>query len=129
MFIHPTQDYDFVVNLNPTVLPRYAQNISPNEALLSKGKFANAQAKNEEQQELVLPGFDPAKLLFTDIQRTYADTFRLFADPYGGDTFGAVWDPTLKEPRQFRVLGGFSSIPVQKVCSLPMLVRRISDPM
>ena len=26
-----------------------------------------------------------------------------------------VWDPSLKEPRPFRVLGGFSSEPVKKV--------------
>ncbi|KAF6752889.1 pre-rRNA processing protein Utp22 [Ephemerocybe angulata] len=113
MFIHPTQDYDFVVQLNPSVLPRYVHNIAANEGLLGKGKFANARAKDQDQ-DLVLPGFDPAKSLFTDLQRTYSDTFRLFADPYGGDAFGAVWDPTLKEPRPFRVLGGFSSVPVKK---------------
>lgn len=113
MFIHPTQDYDFVIQLNPFVLPRYVHNIAANEGLLGKGKFANARAKDQDQ-DIVLPGFDPAKSLFTDLQRTYSDTFRLFADPYGGDAFGAVWDPTLKEPRPFRVLGGFSSVPVKK---------------
>jgi len=34
---------------------------------------------------------------------------------------GAVWDPTLKEPRPFRVLGGFSSVPVKKVNDSPFL--------
>lgn len=45
----------------------------------------------------------------------YADTFKIFYDPFGGDRFGVVWDPSLKEPRPFRVLGGFSSQPVKKV--------------
>ena len=44
----------------------------------------------------------------------YKDTFVLFCDPLGGDRFGGVWDPTLKEPRPFRVMGGFSSIPVAR---------------
>ena len=81
------------------------------------------------------PGFDPAQFLFSDLavsnydssfhslkkptlsfpQSNYKDTFKIFYDPYGGDRFGAVWDPTLKEPRPFRVLGGFSSIPKRKV--------------
>jgi U3 small nucleolar RNA-associated protein 22 len=56
----------------------------------------------------------------------YADTLKLFYDPFGGDQIGAVWDPTLKEPRSFRVLGGFSALPIQKVNSsqntpLPLL--------
>lgn len=49
------------------------------------------------------------------MQRVYTDTFKLFYDPFGGDRYGAVWDPILKEPRPFRVLGGFNSIPVAKV--------------
>ncbi len=44
----------------------------------------------------------------------YSDTFKLFHDPLGGNRFGLVWDPSLKQPRAFRVLGGFSSIPVAK---------------
>ncbi|KAJ2925593.1 hypothetical protein H1R20_g11503, partial [Candolleomyces eurysporus] len=120
LFIHPTEDYDFLVQLNPAVLPRYVHNIAADEKLLRKGgKFANAVAKNQDQpknqdQELVRPGFDPARSLFDDLQTTYSDTFRIFYDPYGGDMFGAVWDPTLKEPRSFRVLGGFSSVPTKE---------------
>lgn len=55
------------------------------------------------------------------VQRVYADTFKIFCDPLGGDQYGAVWDPTLKQPRPFRVLGGFSSIPVPKVRTRHML--------
>ena len=44
----------------------------------------------------------------------YQDTFKIFYDPLGGDRIGVVWDPTLKEPRPFRVLGGFSSTPARK---------------
>lgn len=50
-----------------------------------------------------------------DSQRIYADTFKIFYDPCGGDRFGMVWDPSVKQSRPFRVLGGFSSEPVHKV--------------
>lgn len=48
-------------------------------------------------------------------QRIYANTLKIFYDPFGGDRFGAVWDASLKNPRPFRVLGGFSSLPSKKV--------------
>jgi hypothetical protein len=53
-------------------------------------------------------------LIIAFIQRVYSDTFKVFYDPYGGDRFGAVWDPSVKQPRPFRVLGGFSSAPLNK---------------
>ncbi|PPQ69344.1 hypothetical protein CVT24_001638 [Panaeolus cyanescens] len=112
LFIHPTDDYDFLIKLDPSILPRYHHNVNADLELLTKrGKYANLA---HEAQVTVMPGFDPARLFFNDLQRIYADTFKIFYDPLGGDTFGAVWDPSLKEPRPFRVLGGFSSMPVKK---------------
>ncbi|KAJ7746600.1 Nrap protein [Mycena metata] len=110
IFIHPTDDYDFVVRMDSAALPRYAQNID--SALAAGGKYANLP--REDSPTVLRPGFDPARLLFDDLQRVYADTFKIFCDPFGGDRFGAVWDPTLKQPRAFRVLGGFSGAPVKK---------------
>lgn len=49
------------------------------------------------------------------VQRVYKDTFMLFYDPLGGDRFGGVWDPRLEDPRPFKILNKFSSIPVSKV--------------
>jgi U3 small nucleolar RNA-associated protein 22 len=63
----------------------------------------------------VIPaGFDPAELLRRDLQNIYADTFKIFHDPFGGDMFGAVWDPTLRNARPFRILGGFSIMSAPK---------------
>ena len=50
-------------------------------------------------------------MLMQTQQRVYRDTLKFFYDPFGGDRIGAVWDPSLRNPRPFRVLGGFSSIP------------------
>ncbi|PBK93042.1 Nrap protein [Armillaria gallica] len=114
MFNHPTGDYDFVVRLDPTVLPRYHQNIHPDLSLLSRkhGKYSNLQPEDADKATVVRPGYDPARELIRDLKKIYADTFKIFYDPYGGDSFGGVWDATLvKEPRPFRVMGGFSSAP------------------
>ncbi|KAI0067104.1 Nrap protein [Artomyces pyxidatus] len=112
LFVHPVDDYDFVVRFNPAVLPRYFQNITADSNVWSrKGKFANPMS---DETEALRPGFDPAQLFLDDLKRTYADTIKLFYDPFGGDRFGAVWDPSLKQSRPFRVLNHFSSIPVEK---------------
>lgn len=58
------------------------------------------------------PGFDPAYLLFKDLQRVYADTCLLFFDCFGGHQIGIVWDPALLNPSPFKVLGGYSMTPV-----------------
>ncbi|TFK31610.1 Nrap protein [Crucibulum laeve] len=111
LFIHPTDDYSFVIQLEPSALTRYCHNVIVDSALLSKrGKYANRL----NEGSAVLPGFDPARLFFKDLQRMYADTLKIFFDPLGGDRIGAVWDPTLKQPRPFRVLSGFSSILIKK---------------
>ncbi|KAF7441237.1 hypothetical protein PC9H_001586 [Pleurotus ostreatus] len=116
LFIHPTDDYDFLIKLDQSILPRYAQNVSPDPSMLDprlNSKYANlVKRSGDSNDDVVRPGFDPAHMLFTDLRRIYADTFVLFHDPCGGDTFGGVWDPSVKDrPRPFRVLGGFSSAP------------------
>ncbi|KAJ7220018.1 Nrap protein [Mycena pura] len=110
IFIHPTDDYDFLVRMDSSVLPRYAQKIDSTQTL--GGKYANLP--REDSPTVLRPGFDPARLLYDDLQRMYSDTFKIFFDPFGGDSLGAVWDPALKQPLPFRVLGGFSSMPVKK---------------
>ena len=69
LFMHSTDDYDVVVQLNPTILPRYYQNIVADVSVWKAGKYANSSIlqQNEEQGPL-LPCFDPARLLFNDLQ-------------------------------------------------------------
>ncbi|KAH9476209.1 Nucleolar protein 6 [Psilocybe cubensis] len=116
MFIHPTDDYDFVLCLDPGVIPRYVHNVGVDvEVLLGRGgKYANRTREEEEESVRVMPGFDPARMYFDDLQRIYMDTCKLFYDPLGGTQIGGVWDPTVREPRAFRVLGGFSCAPVKR---------------
>ncbi|KAF7308582.1 Mannose-6-phosphate isomerase [Mycena chlorophos] len=108
LFLHPTEDYDFVVHLDPAVLPRDAQKVD----LASKTANRYANLPLSQPSLGLRAGFDPAGLLFDDLQRVYANTFKPFYDPFGGEMVGGVWDPTLKEPRAFRVMGSFSCAPV-----------------
>ncbi|KAH9949745.1 Nrap protein [Amylocystis lapponica] len=118
LFAHPTEHYDFIIELDPVSLPRYYQNIAADPAVWAKrGKYVNLPLRETEQGLSV--GFDPAEMLFDDLKRIYKDTFQIFRDPFGGNRFGAVWDPSLKNPRPFRVLGGFSSTPQLKDTEKP----------
>jgi len=67
MFIHPTNDYDFLLQMDTSILPRYLHNVNVDTNLLTKrGKYAN---KTQEQDAAkVSPGFDPARFLFNDLQ-------------------------------------------------------------
>jgi len=110
LFIHPTEDYDFVIQLEPSILPRYFQNVAVDPVAWSqRGRYANVQPQKDNLA--LRPGFDPAQFLFNDIKRVYKDTLQFFYDPIGGDRIGAVWEPSVKQQRPFRVLGGFSGVP------------------
>ena len=69
MFTHPVEDYDFVVHLDPTVLPRYVHNVHADPALLGGGKYANKNLEAMDKEDVeVMPGFDPARAFFDDLQ-------------------------------------------------------------
>lgn len=108
LFLHSTDDYDIVVQLNPTVLPRYHQNINVESSVWTRDAHLGITESTPR------PGFDPLLLFLADLQSTYADTLKFFADPFGGDRIGAIWLPSLGAPRSFRALAGFSSKPLAK---------------
>jgi U3 small nucleolar RNA-associated protein 22 len=107
MFVHPEDDYDFVVKLRPAALPRYFQNVTADTAVWTNSR--NDASQNGEP--LVRPGFDPAEKYLDDLTRVYADTAKFFYDPLGGDRFGGIWDPSITKPLSFRVMNHFSSVP------------------
>ncbi|KAF9808684.1 hypothetical protein IEO21_07796 [Rhodonia placenta] len=75
LFAHPTEHYDFIVELDPAVLPRYHQNIQADASVWArKGKYANARADDETAR--LLPGFDPARLLYDDLKARLRDCAR-----------------------------------------------------
>jgi U3 small nucleolar RNA-associated protein 22 len=50
--------------MDPAVLPRYAQNID--SSLATGGRYANLP--REDSPTVLRPGFDPARLLYDDLQ-------------------------------------------------------------
>lgn len=70
LFQHPTEDYDFVAELEPGVLPRHYQNVGVDPSRwTSKAKYANTASTSPVAQ--ILPGFDPAATLFADLMVGY----------------------------------------------------------
>lgn len=63
LFSHATDDYDILIELKPTVLPRYHQAINADPSVWSKDR-ANPRGDDGASH----PGFDPAWLLFNDLQ-------------------------------------------------------------
>lgn len=63
LFSHATDDYDILIELKPSVLPRYHQAINVDPSVWSKDR-ANPQGDGGASH----PGFDPAWLLFSDLQ-------------------------------------------------------------
>ncbi|KAI0788916.1 Nrap protein [Irpex lacteus] len=114
LFLHPTTHYEVLVNIDRSRAPRYFQALTADENVWQKGKYANAINHHPDIELPLMPGFDPTQLLFADLQRIYEDTFKIFYDPYGGTTYGIIFDPALKVPRPFRVRGGFNSAPLVK---------------
>jgi hypothetical protein len=60
MFVHPEDDYDFVVKLRPAVLPRYFQNVIADTTV-----WINDTSRSGEA--LTRPGFDPAEKYLDDL--------------------------------------------------------------
>ncbi|TRM70534.1 Nrap protein [Schizophyllum amplum] len=102
MFTHPLSGYDFLIHLRKAHLPRYLLNVA----------YPDLQERHKEKS--VRPGFDPAELFLADLQRIYGDTVKFFHDPFGGDVIAGVWNPSLNEPRPFRVRAGYSTVPQEK---------------
>jgi len=64
MFVHPEEDYDFVVKLRPVVLPRYFQNVTPSPSIWAD---KNASSLPVDRDWPLRPGFDPAKAYLDDL--------------------------------------------------------------
>jgi U3 small nucleolar RNA-associated protein 22 len=64
MFIHPEEDYDFVVKLQPAVLRRYFQNVTANPSIWADMHARDLSADGEVP---LRPGFDPAEAYLDDL--------------------------------------------------------------
>jgi len=118
LFLHPTDDYDILIHLDPSAVRRYHQSISFDIAAITQPrKFMNLpnKAGDESNDDAVRVGFDPVAMLLYDLRRVYTGTLQFFCDRFGGLTIGAVWDPSIAASRPFRVMAMYSSTPHSEV--------------
>ncbi|PVF96960.1 Nrap protein [Serendipita vermifera] len=111
LFMHPLSDYDFLIHLDPSVLPRYIYNIFPEESVWSKEVSQVNIKLNGNSDSGVMFGFDPAKEFLDDLQRVYGQEIAFFYDALGGTVIAGSWNPLIREARPFRALLGYSSKP------------------
>ncbi|SPO26844.1 uncharacterized protein UTRI_04157_B [Ustilago trichophora] len=118
LFTPPMEHYDFLIHLNPTVLPRYAENVHADPSVwgAKRAKYANDANAIPTATSTVLgtepkPGFDPAESFLDILRSLYSDSFRLYHDKHGGSVIGGLFNPSLDRERDFKVGLGFSSLP------------------
>ncbi|KAI7818797.1 Nrap protein [Gamsiella multidivaricata] len=114
IFITPTVHYDLVIDLDPALCTRYAQNLAPNaQSFVTKGdKYKNLGSFQKSVfGDEILIGFDPAAEYLAELQRAYGDIALFFHDRYGGTQIGVLWNPITLSPRAWKVNLGFNSRP------------------
>ncbi|CAE6500930.1 unnamed protein product [Rhizoctonia solani] len=111
VFLHPLTDYDFVIRLDPSVLPRYGENIAADERVWTGSRgFANNPGDVSP-----LVGFDPAAEYLADLQRAFGHLALFFHDPHGGDVIAGLWDPKpTTQVTPFKVMLGYSTKPTEE---------------
>ncbi|KAG0011689.1 hypothetical protein BGZ80_000504 [Entomortierella chlamydospora] len=114
VFITPTVHYDLVIDLDPALCTRYAQNLTANgQYFVTKGdKYKNLGSFQKSVfGDEILIGFDPATEYLAELQKLYGDIALFFHDRYGGTQIGVLWNPITLSPRAWKVNLGFNSKP------------------
>ncbi|KAG0049577.1 hypothetical protein BGZ83_005586 [Gryganskiella cystojenkinii] len=114
LFITPTVHYDLVIDLDPALCPRYAQNLTAEgQYFTTKGdKYKNLQTFQKSVfGDQILIGFDPVTEYLSELQRSFGDIALFFHDKYGGTQIGVLWNPVSLSPRAWKVNLGFNSKP------------------
>ena len=69
MYLHPTADYSFLIDIDPARAPRYVQNLRFDETICAKkGRYANAIALSQESEVPLMPDFDPVQMFYSDLK-------------------------------------------------------------
>ena len=70
MLLHPTNDYDFLIHLDPSVIPRYTENLHADPSVWKRAtKYANVRVDSTSVYGAdPRIQFDPVQLFFQDIQ-------------------------------------------------------------
>ncbi|GAA5928290.1 rRNA-processing protein UTP22 [Sporobolomyces koalae] len=120
LFSPPLADYAFLIHLDSSVNPRHFQSLTPDAKALSTrphssilaGSLIGAEADDEDEEDVLRIGWDPASDLIRQLERVFPSIFLLFHSETGASTIGGIWNPTQLGPRQFKTGLGFPLTPV-----------------
>lgn len=120
LFTPTLAQFDFVVRLRPQVHVRYAEALAPDSRHWLASRTGDA-FRNLAGEAPMLPsvygpeahaGLDPVREYVELLQSIYGDTMRLFYDEHGGTVIGGLWNPSAAAAHPFKVLLGYSSVPL-----------------
>ncbi|KAI9336297.1 Nrap protein [Obelidium mucronatum] len=115
IFITPTEGYDYIIQLDPSKLSKYHQNISYDDKCLpkSKSKFKNLAALDKDPLQRFLEEFNPVEKYLEDLQQAFGETMAFFYDGNGCDRIGVLLNKKIVVPLQpWRVNLPYSVKPV-----------------
>ncbi|TPX47959.1 hypothetical protein SeMB42_g03163 [Synchytrium endobioticum] len=110
IFVTPTTGYDFIIRLDPTLLPRHGQNLTCDASLVTKKakhQYKNLRALQSVQED----DWDPAERYAQELEEAFRDQAMFFHDRYGGDAVGVVFNTMTVAPGTFKVNTPFAITP------------------
>lgn len=94
LFAPTTEDYNFLIHLNPKFLPQQ-------KGRDRQPKFKNLEIQADIKTESV--GFQPVQDFLQELETIYRSSIVFFHDNMAGSVIGGLWNPQTTVPRPFRV--------------------------
>ncbi|XP_011646423.1 nucleolar protein 6 [Pogonomyrmex barbatus] len=100
MFRPPLSEYDCLLHLKPSMIPRRLQAID----ISNKAEIVDLHPyKVHSLQKIPIVDFDPVQYFLKDLRDGYGDYALFFHDTYGGTVIGVLLKPTVLERKDFKV--------------------------
>lgn len=125
LFTAPLEDYNFLIHLDPSVVPRHFQSVAPQPKALQRRPSALSGASgvlagagfsfaDEDSDDTPRVGLDPAADFVAALSRLYPGVFLLFHSPDGGSVVGGIWHPSVLGAKSWKVGMGWPVVPVEE---------------
>ncbi|GAA5959104.1 hypothetical protein JCM10213_008290 [Rhodosporidiobolus nylandii] len=117
LFSPPLGDYAFLIHLDPSVVPRHFQSLSPEpRALASRARssiLSGSLMGQAAEDDAIRIGFDPVADFVKHLERLYPSVFLLFYSADGAPVIGGIWNPSVEGAKAFKVGLGYPSAPAE----------------
>ncbi|GAA5919932.1 hypothetical protein JCM6882_000002 [Rhodosporidiobolus microsporus] len=117
LFSPPLGDYAFLIHLDPSVIPRHFQSLSPDPRALASRSHASVvsgslMGEANDDGEIRI-GWDPVGDFVKQLERLYPSIFLLFHSADGAPIIGGIWHPTVEGAKAFKVGLGYPVTPTE----------------